>query len=82
MARPASAPPTLAHGWVESEGVKKKRKKASDQRTSEENSQGSGLFKEAGGDHPLPTPLVEQSQELNKQFKPLKKKSGNWRHFV
>jgi hypothetical protein len=37
----------------------------------------SGLFKEARGDRPLPTLLAEQSQEFNKQFKPLEKKSGN-----
>jgi hypothetical protein len=42
----------------------------------------SGLFKEAGGDYPLPTPPAKQSQEFNKQFKPLEKKSGNWRRFA
>jgi hypothetical protein len=30
----------------------------------------SKLFIEAGGDRPLSTPLAEQSQEFNKQFKP------------
>jgi hypothetical protein len=33
----------------------------------------SSLFIEAGGDRPLPTLLAEQSQEFNKQFKPLEK---------
>jgi hypothetical protein len=82
--RPASAPPTPAHGRVESEGVKKKKKKAIDQRTSEENSQGKAgyLKRPGGGDRPLPTSLAEQSQEFNKLFKPLEKKSGNWRRFV
>jgi hypothetical protein len=42
----------------------------------------SGLFKEVGGDRPLSTPLAEQSQEFNKQFKTLEKKSGNWRRFT
>jgi hypothetical protein len=37
-ARLAFSPLTSAHSQVESEGVKKKKKKASDQRTSEENS--------------------------------------------
>jgi hypothetical protein len=40
-ARPAFAPHTPTHGRVKSEEMKKKKKKiASDQRTSEENSQG------------------------------------------
>jgi hypothetical protein len=38
--RPAFAPLTPTHGWVESEEVKKKKKRASDERTSEENCQG------------------------------------------
>jgi hypothetical protein len=42
----------------------------------------SGLFKEAEGDRPLPTPLIEQSQEFNKQFKPLENESGVWRRFA
>jgi hypothetical protein len=42
-----------------------------------ETTRASGLFKEAGGDCPLPTPLAKQSQEFNKKFKPLEKKSGN-----
>jgi hypothetical protein len=45
-------------------------------------SRASRLFIEAGGKHPVPTPLTEQSQEFNKQFKPLEKKSGNWHRFA
>jgi hypothetical protein len=42
----------------------------------------SRLFKEAKGDRPLPTPLAEQSQEFNKQFKLPKNESGNWHCFA
>jgi hypothetical protein len=80
-ARPASAPPTPAHGRLEREGVKKK-KNASDQRTSEENNQGKRAIYRSRGDRPLPTLLSEQPQEFNKQFKSLEKKSGNWRRFA
>jgi hypothetical protein len=60
----------------------KKKKKASDQRASEDNSQGKRAIYRSRGDRPLPTPLTEQSQEFNKQFKPLENKLGNWRRFV
>jgi hypothetical protein len=42
----------------------------------------SSLFIGAGSDRPLPTPLVEQSQEFNKQFKLSEKESGNRRRFA
>jgi hypothetical protein len=41
-----------------------------------------GYLKGLRGDRPLPTPLVEQSQEFNKQFKPPENESGNWRRFA
>jgi hypothetical protein len=81
MAKPTPTPPTPAHGRLEREGVKKK-KKASDQRTSEENSQGKHAIYRSWGDQPLPTSFVEQSQEFNKQFKPPENESGNRRRFA
>jgi hypothetical protein len=74
-------PPASTHGWLEKERAKKK-KKADDQRMSEENKRASRLFIEAGGDCPLPTTLAEQSQVFNKQFKPPENESGNRRRFV
>jgi hypothetical protein len=66
---------------LEKEGTRKK-KKSDDQRLSEENNMASRLFIEAGGDRPLPTTLVKQSQEFNKQFKPSENESGNRRRFA
>jgi hypothetical protein len=59
-----------------------KKKKADDRRMSEENYRASRLFIEVRGDRPLPTMLVEQSQEFNKQFKPSENESGNRRRFA
>jgi hypothetical protein len=74
-------PPASTHGWLEKERAKKK-KTADYRRMSEENNWASRLFIEAGGDRPLPTTLVEQSQVLNKQFKPPENESGNRRRFA
>jgi hypothetical protein len=71
-ARPTTTPPASTHGWLEKERAKKK-KKADNQRISEESNMASRLFIEARGDRPLPTTLAEQSQEFNKQFKPSEK---------
>jgi hypothetical protein len=60
----------------------RKKKAIDDRRMSEENNGASRLFIEAGGDHPLPTTLVEQSQVFNKQFKPPKNESSNRRRFA
>jgi hypothetical protein len=60
----------------------KKKKKAEDQRLSEESNGASRLFIEAGGDRPLPITLAEQSQEFNKRFKPSENESGNRRRFA
>jgi hypothetical protein len=79
-ARPASAPPTPALGQLEREW--RRRRKQVIQEQVKKTDRASGLFKEVGGDRPLSTPLAEQSQEFNKQFKPLEKKSGNWRRFT
>jgi hypothetical protein len=64
------------------EKERKKKKAIDDRRMSEENNSASRLFIEAGGDRPLPTTLVEQSQVFNKQFKPPKNESGNSRRFA
>jgi hypothetical protein len=71
-ARPTMTPPASIHGWLEKERAKKK-KVTDDRRMSEKNNRASMLFIEAGGDHPLPTMLAEQSQVFNKQFKPPEK---------
>jgi hypothetical protein len=60
----------------------KKKKKAEDQRMSEESNKESRLFIEVEGDRPLPTMLVELSQEFNKRFKPSKNESLNRRRFA
>jgi hypothetical protein len=60
----------------------KKKKAAYDRRMSEENNWASRLFIEAGGDRPLPTTLVEQSQVFNNHFKPPENESGNRRCFA
>jgi hypothetical protein len=61
----------LPHGWLEREG-RTKKKKADDQRTSEENSRGKQAIYKGRGDRPLATTLAEQSQEFNKHIKPPK----------
>jgi hypothetical protein len=42
----------------------------------------SKLFIGARSDRPLSTPLTEQSQEYNKQFKPSENESGNRHRFA
>jgi hypothetical protein len=49
---------------------------------SEENNGARRLLIEAGGDRPLPTMLVEESQVFNKQFKPPENESGNRHRFA
>jgi hypothetical protein len=66
-------------GWRRRE---RKKKATDDRRMSEENNGASRLFIEAGGDHPLPIMLVEQSQVFNKQFKPPENESGDKRRFA
>jgi hypothetical protein len=61
---------------------KRKKKVTDDRRMSEENNGASMLFIEAGGDRSFPTTLTEQSQVLNKQFKPPENESGNMRRFA
>jgi hypothetical protein len=41
-----------------------------------------GYLKGSRVDRLFPTLLAEQSQEFNKQFKPPKNESGNWRRFA
>jgi hypothetical protein len=60
----------------------KRKKKASDQERVKKAAKVGGLFKEAGGDRPLPTPFTETSQDFNKQFKLLENESGVWRRFA
>jgi hypothetical protein len=60
----------------------KKKKVTNDRRMSEVNNRARRLFIEGGGDHPLPSTLVEQSQVFNKQFKPPENESGNRRRFT
>jgi hypothetical protein len=60
----------------------RKKKAIDDRRMSEENNGASRLFIEVGGDHPLPTTLVEQSQVFNKQFKLPKNESSNRRRIA
>jgi hypothetical protein len=60
----------------------REKRVADDQRMNKENNGASRLFIEGGGDHPLPTTLVEQSQVFNKQFKPRENESGNRRCFA
>jgi hypothetical protein len=62
--------------WKVREWGRRRRKQVIKEQVKE-TTRASGLFKEAGGDCPLPTPLAKQSQEFNKKFKPLEKKSGN-----
>jgi hypothetical protein len=66
-------------GWRRRE---REKKATDDRRMSEVNNGVSRLFIEAGGDRPLPTTLVEQSQVFNKQFKPPENESGNRRRFT
>jgi hypothetical protein len=66
-------------GWRR---IEREKKATDDRKMSEVNNGASRLFIEAGGDHPLPTTLIEQSQVFNKQFKPPENESGNRRETV
>jgi hypothetical protein len=51
-------------GWKGKEGRRRRKQMIKEQ--VKRTTGASGLFIEAGGDRPLPTPLAEQSQEFNK----------------
>jgi hypothetical protein len=63
-------------------GEVKKKEKPSDQERMEKATGAGGYLKRPRGVHPLPTPLTEQSQEFNKQFKLPGNESGIWRCFT
>jgi hypothetical protein len=69
-------------GWKGRKRRRRRRRKQVIKEQVKRTARASRLFVEAGGDRPLPTPLAEQSQEFNKQFKPPENESGNRHRFV
>jgi hypothetical protein len=84
LALPVSvARPSLASSHDRAEGGEvRRKKKATNQERVKKAAGQVGYLKRLRGDRPLPTPLTEQSQEFNKQFKPPENESGVWRRFV
>jgi hypothetical protein len=81
LALPVSAArPSLASAHGRAEGGEVMRKKRASEQGQEPRQ--AGYLKRPRGDRPLPTPLTEQSQEFNKQFKLPKNESGNWHRFT